>query len=263
MISYSLYIILGAAAGFLSGLLGIGGGVLLVPGLVALFSYHGFSSHHLMHLATSTALASIMFSASIAVFYQQRRGVIHWPIFGQLMPGMLLGLLAGAFLSLYLSTIVLKVLFSLFLWGMAVKLLVNKTEKKPHNVQSTVVMQLAMGLLIGLISGLLGIGGGAIAVPIFLRLGLSTHHAIATSSACILVISLLGTFLFTLTSLHLTDLPAGCHGFVYWPAVFGLAFGSLLLVPVGVRLGQKLSGSRLRKIFAIFLLVLSFSLFLF
>jgi uncharacterized protein len=264
MTVYPLYFALGAVAGFLSGLLGIGGGVLLVPGLVAIFSYHGFSQHHVMHLATSTALASIIFSALIAVFYQQRRGAIHWPIFGQLMPGMLLGLLGGAFLSLYLSTETLKILFSLFLWMMALKLfLAKKEEGFTKNERPPLIIQWIMGALIGLISGLLGIGGGAMAVPILLRLGLKTHQAIATSSACILAISLLGTFLFTLASLHLSGLPEGSHSFVYWPAVLGLALGSLLCVPLGVRLGQRLSGSKLRKLFAFFLLIVSFTLFLF
>ncbi len=264
MTAYPLYFALGAMAGFLSGLLGIGGGVLLVPGLVAIFSYNSFSQYYVMHLATSTALASIIFSALIAVFYQQRRGAIHWPIFGQLMPGMLLGLLGGAFLSLRLSTETLKILFSLFLWAMALKLFMYKKDEKLHkNEHPLLIVQWVMGAFIGLISGLLGIGGGAVAVPILLRLGLSTHQAIATSSACILVLSLLGTFLFTLTSLHLSGLPEGIHSFVYWPAVFGLVLGSLLCVPLGVRLGQRLSGSKLRKMFAFFLLVVSFTLFLF
>ncbi|WP_010598846.1 sulfite exporter TauE/SafE family protein [Rickettsiella massiliensis] len=181
-----------------------------------------------MHLATSTALASIIFSALIAVFYQQRRGAIHWPIFGQLMPGMLLGLLGGAFLSLRLSTETLKILFSLFLWAMALKLFMYKKDEKLHkNEHPLLIVQWVMGAFIGLISGLLGIGGGAVAVPILLRLGF--------------------TFLFTLTSLHLSGLPEGIHSFVYWPAVFGLVLGSLLCVPLGVRLGQRLSGSKLRK----------------
>ncbi|WP_126323421.1 sulfite exporter TauE/SafE family protein [Candidatus Rickettsiella viridis] len=101
----------------------------------------------------------------------------------------------------------------------------------------------------------IGYRGGAIAVPIFLRLGLSTHHAIATSSACVLLLAIIGVFTFTMTGLHVHNLPVGSGGFVYWPAVIGVSIGSMVVVPLGTRLGKRLRGHHLRKIFALFLLV--------
>ncbi|MDQ8039455.1 MAG: sulfite exporter TauE/SafE family protein, partial [Rickettsiella sp.] len=166
-----------------------------------------------------------------------------------------------ALVALLLSTQVLKLLFSLFLFSIAFKIFFNKNKpESKEKIKLTLLKKCSLGFFIGIISGLLGIGGGAISVPIFLRLGLSTHHAIATSSACVLLLAIIGAFTFTLTGLHVQDLPVGSGGFVYWPAVIGVSIGSMVVVPLGTRLGKRLPGYHLRKIFAIFLLVVGTTL---
>jgi uncharacterized protein len=258
---FLFYILIGLVAGFLSGLLGIGGGTVLVPGLLLAFSHIGLPTQLQMHLATSTALASIIFSSFLAVFHQQRSFAINWPLFRQLAPGMIVGIVAGGLIALLLSTQALKLLFSLFLFTVALKILFNKNQSiKKEAISLTLFKRWAVGFCIGIISGLLGIGGGAIAVPIFLRLGLSTHHAIATSSACVLLLAVIGALTFTFTGLHAQNLPAGSGGFVYWPAVIAISIGSMVVVPLGTRLGKRLPGHHLRKIFAVFLLVVGITL---
>jgi uncharacterized protein len=258
---FLFYILIGVVAGFLSGLLGIGGGSILVPGLLAAFSHAGLPPQLQMHLATSTALASIIFSSLIAVIHQQRSLSINWPLFQQLAPGMIVGIISGALIALFLSTQVLKFLFSLFLFSVAFRIFFDKNQRvKKEVVSLNHLKKWSVGFLIGGISGLLGIGGGAIAVPIFLRLGLSTHHAIATSSACILLLSIIGAFTFTLTGLHAKGLPAGSAGFVYWPAVVAVSIGSMLVVPLGARLSKRIPGYHLRRIFALFILVIGFTM---
>lgn len=258
---FLFYILIGVFAGFLSGLLGIGGGTVLVPGLLFAFAHARLPVELQMHLATSTALASIIFSSFIAVIHQQRSFSINWSLFRQLAPGMIVGIVSGALVALFLSTQVLKLLFSLFLFSVAFKILFNRNQPERKEVISlTLLKKYSLGFFIGIISGLLGIGGGAIAVPIFLRLGLSTHHAIATSSACVLLLAVIGAFTFTLTGLHAQHLPSGSGGFVYWPAVIGVSIGSMVVVPLGTRLGKKLPGHCLRKIFALFLLAVGVTL---
>lgn len=258
---FLFYSLIGLAAGFLSGLLGIGGGTVLVPGLLAVFSHEGLPIQLQMHLATSTALASIIFSSFIAVIHQQRSFSINWSLFRQLAPGMIIGIVAGALITLLLSTQVLKLLFSLFLFSVAFQIFFNKSQPEgKKTIRLTPLKKGSLGFFIGIISGLLGIGGGALAVPIFLRLGLSTHHAIATSSACVLLLAIIGVFTFTLTGLNVQNLPAGSGGFVYWPAVICVSIGSMVIVPLGTRLGKRLPGHHLRKIFALFLLVVSVTL---
>ena len=258
---FLFYIMIGVFSGFLAGLLGIGGGTILVPGLLFAFSHAGLPTQLQMHLATSTALASIIFSSMVSVYHQQRSLSINWFLFRQLAPGMIIGIVAGAFIALLLSTHFLKLLFSLFLFSVAFKILLNKHRPvKKEIISLTPIKKGVVGFSIGVISGLLGIGGGAIALPIFLRLGLSTHHAIATSSACVLLLSTMGAITFTLTGLHAQNLPTGSGGFVYWPAVIGVSVGSVLIVPVGSRLGKRIAGHRLRKIFALFLLVVGITM---
>lgn len=252
---FLFFILIGVFAGFLSGLLGIGGGTVLVPGLLFAFSHAGLPIQLQMHLATSTALASIIFSSFVAVIHQQRSFSINWPLFRQLAPGMIIGIVVGALIALFLSTQVLKLLFSLFLFLVAFKILFNRSQPGKQIIKLTLLEKCSLGFFIGIISGLLGIGGGAIAVPVFLRLGLSTHHAIATSSACVLLLAIIGALTFTLTGLHVQNLPAGSGGFVYWPAVIGVSIGSMLVVPLGTHLGKRLPGHFLRKIFAFFLLM--------
>ncbi|MES2142064.1 MAG: sulfite exporter TauE/SafE family protein [Pseudomonadota bacterium] len=258
---FLFYILIGLFAGFLSGLLGIGGGTVLVPGLLFAFSHAGLPVQLQMHLATSTALASIIFSSLVAVIQQQRSYAINWPLFRQLAPGMVIGIVVGALIALFLSTQVLKLLFSLFLFSVAFKILFNRSQpERKETIRLTLLKKCSLGGFIGIISGLLGIGGGAIAVPIFLRLGLSTHHAIATSSACVLLLAIIGALTFTFTGLHAQNLPLGSGGFVYWPAVIGVSIGSMVVVPLGTRLGKRLPGRHLRKIFALFLLVVGITL---
>lgn len=258
---FLVYILIGLSAGFLSGLLGIGGGTILVPGLLAVFSHANISTQLQMHLATSTALASIIFTSFITVIHQQRSLSINWSLFRQLVPGMVIGIITGALTALFLSSHVLKALFSLFLFSVALKILFGENEFEKKDVISLdLFKKWSVGFLIGVISGLLGIGGGAIAVPVFLRLGLSTHHAIATSSACILLLSIIGALTFTVTGFHARDLPTGSAGFVYWPAVLGVSIGSILVVPLGTRLGKRIAGHHLRKLFALFLLVIGITM---
>ena len=111
---FLLYVSIGLLAGFLAGLLGIGGGTVLVPGLLAIFAHAHIPEHLQMHMATSTALTSIIFTSLIAVYHQQRSFSINWLLFRQLVPGMVVGIITGALLALLLSTQTLKLLFSLF-----------------------------------------------------------------------------------------------------------------------------------------------------
>lgn len=258
---FLLYITIGLLAGFLAGLLGIGGGTILVPGLLAIFSHAHIPEQLQMHMATSTALTSIIFTSLIAVYHQQRSFSINWFLFRQLVPGLIIGIVSGALIALLLSTHALKLLFSLFLFSVAFKLYFHRSKiiKKEIIVLNT-LKKWTIGFFIGIISGLLGIGGGAIAVPVFLRLGLSTHHAIATSSACVLLLAIIGAITFTFTGLHANNLPLGSVGFVYWPAVLGISIGSIAVVPLGTGLGKRISGYALRRFFSLFLVILGISL---
>jgi len=259
MLGIAFYIGLGVLAGFLAGLLGIGGGVIIVPGLAYVFSLVGMPANAVMHMATSTSLAAIVFTTLTAVVTQHLKRAIVWSVFWQLAPGIITGTLLGTLLANALSNHLLRLLFGIFVGLTALHLLFFSHSKTITEYQHPLNRWLVIvgGVIIGGCSGLLGVGGGVFAVPILLRLRLTIHQAAATSSACAFLLSLVGTLSYMITGWHLTGLPLGSTGYVYWPAVLAIALSSIPLVPLGTKLAQHLSADVLIRVFAIFLLLIT------
>lgn len=252
-----LYIVLGSTSGFLAGLLGIGGGVIVVPGLAYIFSLLHFDPTVIMHMAAGTSLGAIIFTMLVAVLTHRKRNTIEWNIVWRLLPGFAIGAILGALLAADLPTKILKIIFAIFLVAIAVKLFLQKKSEDVEPVAPKLWVQWLAGIAIGISAGLLGVGGGVLAIPILLRFGLKPHNAAATSSACSLFLSIVGTLSFIAVGWHDPALPVGSTGYVYWPAVLGIAVFSSLLVPLGANLARRLSGDALQRIFAVFLLIIA------
>jgi len=154
-----LLLLLGMLAGSLSGLLGIGGGLIVVPGLVEIYQLQGMPAHVIMHMAIGTSLAIMILTTLASLIAHLRRGAYVWPVFIKLLPGILIGTIAGALTAHLLHTDVLKILFGLFVLTVAIHMLSGKRPKPQHHLPGPVGMTV-MGLLIGGKSGLLGVGGG-------------------------------------------------------------------------------------------------------
>lgn len=258
MIEYLIYSLLGIGAGFLAGMLGIGGGVIVIPGLATAFSYFNMMPNNaIMHVAESTSLTAIMFTALIAVIVQHRGKKIDWQLFRQLAPGIIVGTILGAVIAALLSSNVLKIVFGLFMLYVAIQMLLTKQKIETERKTLSKFAQIGSGFLIGSASGLLGIGGGAISVPLFLRLGISAHDAAGTSSACVLLLAVVGAISFIFTGMDATGLPANSTGFIYWPAVICVAIASMIFVPLGTKLARQLSSTTLKRIFAVFLMLVA------
>lgn len=255
MLDIFLYLLVGSIAGFLAGLLGIGGGVIIVPALALLFSHLGMPPHAIMHMAASTSLAAVMFTTLMAVIAQQRRGAIRWDMFYQLAPGIVGGAIVGTVIAGFLPTQTLKILFGLFVIVIALQMFKSRREHTEIIKQPHAVIQFCCGFLMGGLAGILGIGGGILAVPVLTRLGLPVLNAIATSSACALLLSIVATLSFMVTGQHLTGLPPGSIGYVYWPAALIIAAAGFLIVPLGTRLAHRLPGHALKRAFAVLLML--------
>ena len=251
------YSLLGALAGFLAGLLGVGGGVIIVPGLANAFPAFGMPKEAIMHMAASTSLASVFFTAISAVIIQHRNRAINWSLFQQIAPGIIIGTVMGAIIANHLSTYLLAKCFGGFMFFVAFRILFTKPPAVIHQAELKNITKIGIGCVIGFVSGLIGIGGGAVSIPIFLRLGLTPHQAGATSSACVLLLAFVGVISFTITGWHSTGLPPGSTGYIYWPAVIIIAISSMIAVPFGTKLGKKISGKLLKRLFAIFLLLVA------
>ena len=248
------YLALGAAAGTMAGLFGVGGGIIIVPALVFAFELQGVAPEVLVHLAVGTSLATIVVTGASSTFGHWQRGNIHMPWFKALLPGLALGAMLGVFVAGSLSGTVLGTLFGVFILLVAIKMLLGLSPKPGSTPPGTAAMNVAGGV-IGTISALFGIGGGALCVPWLSRCGAGMTRAVGTSAACGLPIALVGAATFIVVGWGNPLLPAAATGFVMWPAFFGVVLASVPFARVGVRLAHVLPGHILRYAFAGLLLV--------
>jgi uncharacterized membrane protein YfcA len=258
MMNFMFYILTGIFAGFLAGLLGIGGGVIIIPSLIHIFPHTNIPPELIMHMAASTSLTTVIFSSAVAVISQNRHQNIDWQLFRKIAAGIVAGTIVGVIIAGLLPDHFLTIIFAFFLFFTSIRLLTSQKNTPNPNSQAGKMTQWLTGGIIGFMSGILGVGGGIISVPLFLRLGLNPHRAAGTSSACVLLLATVAAITFTLTGSHHTaQLPAGSTGYIYWPAVICIATASMFFVPLGTKLARKLSGNALKRVFAIFLLLVA------
>lgn len=249
-----MYMLVGAVAGILAGLLGIGGGLVIVPMLVFCFVRQGIPDAMIMHLALGTSLASIMFTAVSSFRAHHKRGAVHWDIVRKILIGIFTGTFIGSCIAAQLSTRFLKGFFVVFLYYVAVQMLTNKKPKPSRQIPGYTGM-FGVGNVIGIVSSLVGIGGGTLSVPFMLWCNIPVHHAIGTSAAIGFPIAIAGTVGYIYNGLKATHLPLYSIGYIYLPALVGIVLTSVLTAPLGVRLAHSLPVNRLKRVFAILLLV--------
>lgn len=255
-----LYAALGMVAGMLAGLMGIGGGLVIVPGLLFLFHLQALESSFLAHIAIGSSLAIIVPTALSSLWTHHRRGAVDWPVVLKLAPGLVFGALCGAWLASRFSTDLLKILFGLFLLVVAFQMLTGVAPRPGRVARENAAVFFPVGTVIGAISGLVGIGGGTMTVPFLLWRGKLLPQAVATSAACGLPIALAGTLGFLLVGEGTgTDT---FSGFVYWPAVVLVGAFAVLTAPFGAHLAHNLPVALLKKGFALLLLIVGLRLLL-
>jgi uncharacterized membrane protein YfcA len=251
-----MYILVGAAAGVLAGLLGIGGGLVIVPMLVFCFVRQGIPDAVIMHLALGTSLASIMFTAVSSFWAHHKRGAVHWDVVRKIVIGIFSGTFIGTCIAAQLSTRFLKGFFVVFLYYVAVQMLTNKKPKATRQIPGSGAM-FGVGNLIGVVSSLVGIGGGTLSVPFMMWCNMTIHHAIGTSAAIGFPIAIAGTIGYIFNGWSNQSLPAFSMGYVYLPALLGIVVTSVFTAPLGARLAHGLPVDRLKRVFAMLLLVVA------
>jgi len=253
------YAILGAFAGTMAGLLGVGGGLVIVPVLVMLWQADGLGGSQMVKLAIGTSLAVIVFTSLSSVRAHHQRGNVLWPVFWRLTPGILLGAGLGATLASAMPQTTLKMVFGMFELLVATQMLLSLRPATDASAQRSLPGLPGLGLaggVIGAVSALVGIGGGILTVPFFDACKLRMRQAIGTSAACGLPIAVSGVLGYILLGWNNVQLPANSTGFVYGPALAGIAVTSVLFAPLGAALAHRLSTPVLKKIFAGFLALL-------
>ncbi len=243
------YALTGALVGFLAGMLGIGGGMLLVPILAAMFTAQGLIPEHNVHLALGTSMASILFTAAAGVREHQRHGVVDWSVARRIVPGMIVGMLVSSAAAGFLPQRALAVAFAVIVYAGATQILLGRKPPATRTLPAAGPL-FAVGATIGVVSGLVSAGGAFLSMPFMLFCGVPIRTAIATAAAISIPIGMVGTLGYIGSGWNVPALPAGSLGFVYTPALVALVAASMLTAPFGARAAHRMPVDSLRRIFA-------------
>lgn len=250
------YLALGLFAGVLAGMLGIGGGLILVPALAMIFSAQDFfPAGDILHLSLGSSMASIIFTALASLRAHHRHDAVLWKVVASITPGILLGTLAGTLVAAQVPTRPLAIFFTVFVCLVALQMGLNLKPKGTRQLPGSWGIA-SVGLGIGALSSLVAIGGGALTVPFLSWCNVRVQQAIGTSAAVGLPIAIGGTAGYVFNGWN-AGLPAGCLGYVYLPAVAIVVVGSMTTAPYGARLAHRLPVATLKRIFAGLLVLLA------
>jgi uncharacterized membrane protein YfcA len=248
---------LGLATGFMAGLLGIGGGILIGPFMTLIMSLRGVSADLAVKMAIATSMACIIFTSVSSVRAHHQRGAVRWDIVKGLAPGIVLG---GAWGSLGIFALIkgttLALVFAAFIGFSATQMLLDK-KPSPGRQMPGVQGQLLTGGIIGLISGLVGAGGGFISVPFMVAHNIAIINAVATSAALGFPIALANAAGYALSGQGVVGLPAWSLGYIWLPALGVIASCSVLTAPLGAKMAHRLPVAQLKRVFALVLYVLA------
>jgi uncharacterized protein len=253
MSAWLLYLMLGSGVGILAGLLGVGGGIVIVPLLTFAFSVQHFPASYVVHMALGTSLATIMFTSIASLRAHHFRQAVSWPVVRRISPGIIAGTFLGSWMAAHMTTGFLKIFFICFIYFVAAQLILNVSPAPGRQLPDKGGLSLA-GSFIGAVSSLVGIGGGSMSVPFLQWCNLPFKTAIGTSAAIGFPIALSGTAGYIVNGLGIQGLPPASLGFVYLPALAGIAAASFLTAPLGARMAHNLPIPRLKKIFALLLI---------
>ncbi|MBS8241966.1 sulfite exporter TauE/SafE family protein [Marinobacter lipolyticus] len=251
---FALYLALGAFAGTLAGLFGIGGGLVIVPVLIFSFGLQGISPDVAAHLAVGTSLATIVFTSLSSIRSHHLHGAVRWDIIRPMTLGIVIGALVGAWTASLLSGPALELVIGVFVILVAIKMILEVNPKPGRVVPGSVGLGAAGGG-IGWASAIFGIGGGTLTVPYLSWCNVNMQQAVGTSAACGLPIALAGALGNVWTGWGHPQLPELTVGFIYLPALLGIILTSVVFARVGANLAHRLNARFLKRIFAVMLIL--------
>ncbi|MDP2368077.1 sulfite exporter TauE/SafE family protein [Rhodoferax sp.] len=242
--------LLGLATGFLAGLLGIGGGMLMVPFITLILSQRGVANDLSIKMAIATSMATILFTSISSVRAHHQRGAVRWHLVKGLAPGIVLGA-AVASLGVFalLKGGVLAIVFGVFVAFSATQMFLDRKPAAARQMPGT-AGQLAAGSVIGFLSGLVGAGGGFISVPFMTWCNIAIHHAVATSAALGFPIALANVVGYVIAGQSVSQLPSASFGYIWLPALVVIASCSVFTAPLGAKAAHRLPVKKLKRVFA-------------
>ncbi len=255
-------LLLGIGSGFLAGLLGIGGGMVLVPFLTLMFSSQGIDAELAVKMAIATSMAVIIFTSISSVRAHHKRGAVRWDIVRKLAPGIIVGSMIGSVgVFSVLKGAYLAIFFGVFVAFSATQMFLDKKPPATRQMPGT-AGQLAAGGFIGFISGLVGAGGGFISVPFMTWCNVAIHTAVATSAALGFPIAVANVAGYIFAGQSVQGLPPGSFGYISLPALGLIAIASVFTAPLGAKAAHNLPVKKLKRVFAAMLYILAVYMFL-
>ncbi|WP_040727206.1 sulfite exporter TauE/SafE family protein [Thiomicrorhabdus sp. Kp2] len=261
IIELTTYLITGAVVGVAAGLLGIGGGLLIVPVLSTVFIYF-LDVSEVVHLAIGTSLATIVVTSFASARAHHGHGAVRWDAFKLLTAGVLLGAFLGGWSSQFVASNMLGIIFGILEVLIAINMLLD-LKPSPHRQLPGLVGNSFAGSIIGSLSSLVGVGGGTLTTPYLVWNNISMHQAIATSTAVSLPVAIAGTIGYFIAGLDAENLPTLATGYIYWPAFFGIVLASYFTAPIGARWAHQLPVKLLKRIFGVLLIILAIKMLFF
>lgn len=247
---------IGALSGFLGGLLGIGGGVVIVPLLIVLLDLLDFlPPDDVTAVAVATSLACVLFTSLSAAVTQARAGMVEWQIVRRWAPFLVLGSYLAGWVATALPGLLFRGLIGAFLLFVAFVML-TRWRPDPHREPPGTALAAVLGTAGGLVSGMAGIGGGNVVVPTLVYFNTPVHRATATSSTLGVPIAAAGTLGYVTVGWGL-DLGAGMAGYLYLPGFLAIVAAAVLLAPVGVRVAHAVEAQPLRRAFGVLLVIVA------
>ncbi|MDO4997545.1 MAG: sulfite exporter TauE/SafE family protein [Neisseria sp.] len=246
----------GVFAGFIAGLFGVGGGLILVPVVLWLLQVQGIDNGYAQHLAIGTSFAVMVFTSFSSARAQYKKQAVDWAVFRSMSGGVLIGVALGAIIAQYLPNTGLQIFFIVFTVIIAVRALMGIKPTPTRALPKTGGL-FGAGGIIGVLSSWVGIGGGSLTVPFLTFCNVPVHRAVGTSAALGWPIAVAGTLGYIWSGWGMANLPAQAVGFVYLPAVAILAIATTIGAPLGVKTAHKLSPERLKLGFGLLLMVIA------
>lgn len=248
-------LITGAIAGVLAGLLGVGGGIVIVPVLIIVAEVFGIDDQIAMLLVVGTSLASIIPTSISSARAHRKKGAIDTDILRGWAPAMFVGALLGGVASKFIGASGVTLIFGVVALAVSINLALPKTLTLAPQPPASRTGQSAIALPIGFTSALMGIGGGTLSVPVMSMLSVPVHRAVATASVFGLAIAVPAVGGFVWAGLGVAGRPPGSLGYVNLPAALTLCSMSMLTAPYGARLAHLMEPRKLKLAFAVFLAI--------
>jgi uncharacterized protein len=248
---------IGIVTGFLAGLLGVGGGMMMVPFLTWIVSHQGVESGLAVKVAIATSMATIVFTSLSSVRSHHGHGAVRWDIVRGLAPGIAAGgLVGGAGVFAAFGGRALALFFAAFIGYSALQMLRDR-KPSPHRQMPGWLWQFVVGACIGLLSGLVGAGGAFLSVPFMTWCNVPLRHAVGTSAALGFPIALANTLGYVVGGWHLAPPLPGAFGYLYLPALLVIALASVTMAPIGARVAHRSNVLQLKRLFAVLLFCLA------